>query len=868
MHTRRFDLLVWVLCCLLAAVTLLIYVGASAAGGHGELIMPLDDVYIHFQYARQIAAGQPYIYNPGGMATSGATSFLYPYVLAGGYLLGFRDLTLGLWAMGVGALALLGSMWTIYLLLRDFPAPRGLALLTVAVFGFTGSIAWHFMSGMETGLVVLFLLLTLYMFIHHKYMGFVISAMLLALIRPEGSVLAVLAVGLWGVRHVVPTPKSVQTKFALHKWRRDFKKIVDSIITQRFFWLGIPVLACAVQPLVNLALTGSAQASGSAAKSILNTIPHDWGVIISRVLNNFIRMWGELFTGYSPREGWYVFPLVFVLAVVGLIGLLGKRDGRFTALLVIGWLLALTGAVSTLDTAFWHFKRYQVPALSLFVLLAGWGAAWLWSGFAVHPQGQRVLRAIIVGGGVFSVVFGLIIGGQFVRYFHTNVGYVYAQPYQMALWLRANTPEGAVVAVHDVGMMRYIGGRTTLDIVGLTTPGAAEYWRNGPGSVAEFLISQQPDYIASYGEGHGYGLGMLAQTSLYANELARFEVELDDRVNVALAANVQGIYAPEWVYLATVKDQSVLGYDNLQRYFRGFQLVDHIDVADLSSEIEHNYVFEPSRVHTGFPTEVHEFDIAHTDIEGTCLYCFLIDGGRFLSGSEQFVLQHIVPAQDIQFVTRLVSSATGEIDIFVGSTYIGTRIVVAKPGELQELHTIIPREFVTEKAVVRIVPHLQNNVYSPYAHSIYQGLREDEPQPSTILAVYQAGAMQLADVQFVVEVTPNPMGSHIWFQLIWYTDGSAEGDYRQFVHLYGDINQPPIAQWDGYPGNGTLPPGNWLPGVLTDRVLLSVSGVASGTYRLAIGFYNPYTQERLMPTSDVYEVSPDGRLWLGEVEIP
>ncbi len=76
--------------------------------------MPLDDAYIHFQYARQLADGEPYVYNPGEAPTSGATSFIYPYVLAVGYLLGFKGLNLGLWAMGVGTSTLLLSGWLIY----------------------------------------------------------------------------------------------------------------------------------------------------------------------------------------------------------------------------------------------------------------------------------------------------------------------------------------------------------------------------------------------------------------------------------------------------------------------------------------------------------------------------------------------------------------------------------------------------------------------------------------------------------------------------------------------------------------------------------------------------------------------------------
>jgi hypothetical protein len=131
-----------------------------------------------------------------------------------------------------------------------------------------------------------------------------------------------------------------------------------------------------------------------------------------------------------------------------------------------------------------------------------------------------------------------------------------------------------------------------------------------------------------------------------------------------------------------------------------------------------------------------------------------------------------------------------------------------------------------------------------------------------ILATYQAGAFVLTNIDVVVG-KPD-----LNLNLNWYTEGSAEGDYRFFVHLYDDINQPPIAQHDDYPGNGTLPPGNWLPGVLNDTVVVDLNNVTPGTYQLAIGFYDPYTGERLMPESEVYEVSPDGRLFLGEVEVP
>ena len=57
----------------------------------GEWILPLDDTYIYLQYARNLAHGHFMQFNAGDPPTSGATSFLYPILLAAGYLIGFRS---------------------------------------------------------------------------------------------------------------------------------------------------------------------------------------------------------------------------------------------------------------------------------------------------------------------------------------------------------------------------------------------------------------------------------------------------------------------------------------------------------------------------------------------------------------------------------------------------------------------------------------------------------------------------------------------------------------------------------------------------------------------------------------------------------
>ena len=333
-NLRRNNLAIWLCFCLVAGGLLIVYVGLNLVAGRGELVMPLDDVYIHFQYGRQMALGEPYIYNPGQPSTSGATSFLYPYVLATGYTLGFQDLNLGLWAMAVGALALLGSMWAIYQLCRLWGCSDKLSVVMALLFALNGAISWHVFSGMETALMMLFSLLTFYQFVRKHLFGFVVSATLLTLTRPDGGLLAGWAVVI-----------------AIISWQR--AETISKFSKRRLALFSLPLFALGVQPLLNLMLTGSLSASGNQSKSLLGLIPRDWAHIIGRIVDNMLVMWREFFTGFHvERDLWFLPLLLSIFAFLGIIFFLHRQDTRWLGVLVIGWVFLLSGAISTLDTGF------------------------------------------------------------------------------------------------------------------------------------------------------------------------------------------------------------------------------------------------------------------------------------------------------------------------------------------------------------------------------------------------------------------------------------------------------------------------------------------------------------------------------------
>src|SRR5258706_3522972 len=148
------DRSAWLLLCLTVGLALLLYL-ASASGSRasaGGPILPLDDAYIHFQYARVLAEGHPFQYNPGQPPTSGATSLLYPIILAVGYKLGFTGLQLGWWALGIG-----GGLWVFFARLGGPPGADSGSfsctlvahpkpVLVPVAFPLCGALVWPFVA--------------------------------------------------------------------------------------------------------------------------------------------------------------------------------------------------------------------------------------------------------------------------------------------------------------------------------------------------------------------------------------------------------------------------------------------------------------------------------------------------------------------------------------------------------------------------------------------------------------------------------------------------------------------------------------------------------------------------------------------------
>ncbi|MGI6374400.1 MAG: phospholipid carrier-dependent glycosyltransferase [Anaerolineae bacterium] len=110
---------------------------------------------------------------------------------------------------------------------------------------------------------------------------------------------------------------------------------------------------------------------------------------------------------------------------------------------------------------------------------------------------------------------------------------------------------------------------------------------------------------------------------------------------------------------------------------------------------------------------------------------------------------------------------------------------------------------------------------------------------------------------------PAMPGKPVGVTLYWRSEQVTDVGYVVFVHLI-DTQDRIWAQHDGAPAGGEAPTSGWVPGqVVSDGHALDLPiDLPAGSYRLAVGMYNPATGERLELYDAAGARQPDDRLLL------
>lgn len=842
MNSLPMNRLVPVLAAVLALACGLFMLDAGATTADGVRVLALDDVYIHLQYGWQAASGHFLQYNTGDPPSTGATSLLYMLLLAGGFALGITpqampDVLVGsgliLFALSAALIADAARHAADAIFARRGPLDTtpppvfptwSAGAIAGGLFASSGWMAWGYLSGMETGLLIALVAAVLWAFERDHVRLTAVLAALAVLTRPE----AVLLAGLLVIAQILRDPAETNDRL------------------RRFLWACVPLLAAGVSPAINLVMTGTPSATGLLAKSWFTIEPFYLDRTLLVIGYTALELLARLLGGPAPDGHWHALPAAQILALIGALVLWsrGRVRQRRLALVTVGWMVLGVGATATLQTATWHHYRYQMPFYPALLIPLGVGLAAMLSEIAARLRERRVpVNAMAGVAAVLLVVWGIYTLQDFTRQFDTDTRTVLEQQMVLADWLRENTPEDALIAVHDVGVMRFLGQRATYDVVGLTTAGMARVSRHGPGAIYERLEQVQPDYYAVYPNRTLPYYGIEAAPDLFGEVL--FSVRLEDWWSRYTSAEPEQIVSrPDWsqVEAATVPQQP-----HLLPRLEGWTQTDRLDVADRDSEQAHDLDWQMTARLSGFftlPLKMAYHDAPELPV---------IDAVRQVSGGLSFTLKTPDVGEAVLLVGRFHQMHDMLVRVHVNTVDAGVVWKLpALPGEWLESAFLIPAAFIQEpQTAVRLtVEDAPEGAALSAAHFwAYQGQPDVlPPAPGTVSGAAFGEVARLRG--FDLPGRTFAPGDVIPLTLHWEAIDPPRADHRVFVHLIDPANDTAegiLTQADGVPGGGTYPFWVWAAGEhYQDTFLLAVPPEApAGEYVLLMGIYDGATLARL-----------------------
>ena len=506
----------------LAAITYIL--GEPGVTREHGLGAPLDDSWIHLQFAARLAAGDGLSYNPGTWVT-GSTAPLWTALLA--FLSILPGSVLG-WAKAAGvALHALTAAGAHELARRLGAAPR-LALVAGLLTALSGWLLWSAPSVMEIPLASALTIWGLALHIDErrrtaKLPRSMVLFALAVLARPECALLFVLA-----------------------------------LIDRAILWRQTD--DASVRPTVDVrasALEGLALAALITVPTLIfyraigdSWLPSTFAVKASSALAQpsfrYLRVVADILFRSEP--------LLFLSALPGALALAARLGGtRDRGLLPALWLFALPMAYACMSPpqgpfAVGNFGRYYFPLLPVLVVV---GVLGIERATLRLPRlalgGVRLQASTVVLLGLLAVA-GLDAATGRDRYLG-SVRDVDSSDVQAAVWLAEKLPPDALVAAQDIGAIKFLLPNRVLDLAGLVNPEILPVLRGSSGlgdgdweaRLFDYLATRRPDVLVVFPSSYP----RLTRTNGFTR-LATFEIP----GNRTMAGPELSIFATPWTRLS------------------------------------------------------------------------------------------------------------------------------------------------------------------------------------------------------------------------------------------------------------------------------------------------------------------------------
>jgi hypothetical protein len=407
---------------------------------------PLDDPWIHLQFAKNLAEYGSFSYFKNELVTAGSTSPLYTFILAAGFFITKNEMWLS-YILGIVFFSV--SVFYLYKISNDtFPKENWLAIGACIIFVLDKWINFISVTGMETTMHIFLMLACFYYYHRRNAILFAVTLGLTLWSRPD-AVAFIFAI-------------IVDYLLLLYLKNKSSEKNQEVKLFTRIELLKIGFITGGLMALyfaMNIMISGT-------------LLPNTYGAKLAYYSPQFRNRTSflEIEVWHYFTESAYVFLIVpFAIALIKIYSDVFKLkyNRNFIATIFI----------FTLIFIYWYklpyahrFGRYLMPIFPFYILLFLYGIreffTWL-SGFLNDKKLVNALNVLFI---TVVIIFYAIAYTKNKEIYQQESQHIYLRQVAAAKWLKNNTPENSVVGTHDVGAIAFYSDRKIIDIVGLINP--------------------------------------------------------------------------------------------------------------------------------------------------------------------------------------------------------------------------------------------------------------------------------------------------------------------------------------------------------------------------------------------------------------
>lgn len=417
----------------------------SAYSVNHEHGFPLDDPWIHLTFARNLAEYGSFSYYKNEIVTAGSTSPIYTLILAAGFLITNNEMVL---SYVLGILFFAASAFSFYKLARNlFPKEYWLAIGASLIFVLDRWMNFISVSGMETTLFIFLLIVCFYYYRKRNAVMFGLTLGLTFWARPD-SVAFIGAVIVDYILFMYFKKKSPKQNELIEFSKQDLIKAgaVFAVLVAAYFAMNLMLSGSLLPNTYEAKLTYYTPEYRNRAEFLKFEVwayftDTSYALLIVPFIIAFIRIAAD---SAKLRYNSFMLPVIFIIALI-----------------FIYWY----------KLPYAHrFGRYLMPVFPFYIITFVYGSRvffrYIYRFFkeknAVNFLNYALLAAVII--------YSIAELPKNKELYAEQTHHISIRQVAAAKWIRDNTPEGSIIATHDVGAIAYYSNRKIVDVAGLINP--------------------------------------------------------------------------------------------------------------------------------------------------------------------------------------------------------------------------------------------------------------------------------------------------------------------------------------------------------------------------------------------------------------